>query len=409
MEKGKIRNNIFFISSIVLLVGLVMSKFLLSVGIWGIVAAGLISNDYSSDWKRFWSNKAYLATIGIFLILLLSGINTENWSDMTGRLRIAIPYLVLPLAFGMMPPISSRQYKTLLYIFVALMTAASIWVLGNYLLNFDEIQYALKGSKALPTPQDDHIRFSLTLCIAIFAGAWLYAEKFYLKFRKEHIVLLLAIIFMWVMLHVLAVRSGLLAFYMGIFVWIIQLILVRRQWLLGLGLFMGMFLIPIAAYYTVPSFRMKVHLTRYNWEQFQQGNIADLSDTQRLLSYQIALKVAAKNPIFGVGIGDLEDEQRKVYELEYPEQRVMYPHNQFLSFYVGAGWVGLLAFLGCFFFPFFYKKAYRDTFFLLFFTVIGASFLTENTIFIAVGTAIHCFFLLLNLKMSEDAVRQSSI
>lgn len=398
----KLRQNLAWGSCATLLAGLVMSKFLISVGIWGIIAAGLLSKDYPSDWKRFWSNKAYLATIGIFCIILLSGIYTENWSDMTWRLRIALPFLILPIGFGMLPPFSKSQYKGLLYLFIGMMTLASLWVLSNYIWNYEAIQHGLHASKALPTPQKDHIRFSLLICLALFAGSWLYTEKYYLKTRWELILLLLSLLFLWAMLHILAVRSGLLAFYVGVFIWVLRLILVKRRWLLGLTVLIGMAFVPIVAYYQVPSFRMKVHLTLYNWEQFQQGKIEDLSDTQRLLSYQIALKVAAQSPIIGVGMGDLEDEQRRIYEREYPQQRVMYPHNQFLSFYAGAGLLGLSVFLYCFFFPLFYRRAYREPFFLLFFVVIFISFLTENTIFIAIGTAMHCFFLLLFLNVQQE-------
>lgn len=204
--------------------------------------------------------------------------------------------------------------------------------------------------------------------------------------------------FLLIMLHVLSVRSGLLAFYTGILIIIIHSIFVRKKLILGLGLLLSLAIMPVFAFYFVPGIRQKFYLMRYNLEQYQSGKISNLSDTQRLISYAVALKVAAQSPWIGVGAGDLYSEQEKVYKELYPELGPMQPHNQFISFYAGCGILGLVSFLFFLCWPLIYQKAYKRIWDLLVFVIIFTSMLTENTLFVSIGVNIYVFFMMLNLN-----------
>ncbi len=400
------RKKLASLGVLVVFLGLIASKFAVSVGMILILLAGLGTTHFKRDWSRLRRQSAYWVTTGIFGIVLLSGLQSSHLGHWSGLLKVVLPYLLLPLAFGLLPRFKQREVQNLLYIFIWMLTFSAVLVLVNYIINYNEIQIALERSKAIPTPQEDHIRYSLLLAIAIFAGGWLLQTRFYWRWQAEQYGLALALIFLWGMLHLLSVRSGLLAFYMGVLVLGVRLILVYKRYLLGLGLLGLLFLMPVLAYQLLPSVQTKVALMRYNWQEYQQGRIGDLSDTQRLLSYQVAIEVAQQSPIFGVGLGDLQEEQQRIYERDYPQQRVMFPHNQLLSFYTGTGLLGLMAFLFCFFYPLFKHQNYRQPFLLLFFTVMTSSFLTENTIFISVGIAMHLIFLMLFLNMQNENTAQ---
>ncbi len=210
------REKIALIACLVTITGLVLSKFLITVGMLLLVVAALASDDWKRDFGRFRANKAYWATMGIFFIMLLSGIYTENWQNMWPMLRVSLPFLLLPPAFGLLPPIKTTAFKSILYFLLLLLSGASLWVLVNYLMNFEYYQLNLSVSKVIATPQKDHIRFSLLLCLSIFSGAWLLKEGFFLRYRSEKILIGLLSFFLLIMLHVLSVRSGLLAFYAGV-------------------------------------------------------------------------------------------------------------------------------------------------------------------------------------------------
>lgn len=403
------REKLALTSCLTIVLGLVFSKFLITVGIILLSVSAFLSSDIKSDFKKLISNPALFSGVGIFLIVAISGSYTQNFDNQLSILRIMLPFLILPLAFGLLPNFNKKQFNCILYFFVLLMSAASVWVLIQYLSDIEFYQYQISISKVLPTPQRDHIRFSLMMAIAVFSAGYLIKEKFYLQFKKtENLLLWILTIFLMVMLHVMAVRSGLLALYAGIFVAIIQYIFLKKAYLKGLILIIGLIALPLLALQMIPSFKQKISLMKYNLEKFNAGEIEDLSDTQRLLSYRVALKVGSKNPWIGVGMGDLKDEQERIYISEYPQQRVMQPHNQFISFYAGTGILGLIGFFAVFLFPIFYRKKYLDSWFLLFMTVIFSSFLTENTLFVSIGVNLYAFFMTLFLNISTKKAPENN-
>ncbi|MCH2044843.1 MAG: O-antigen ligase family protein [Saprospiraceae bacterium] len=402
LKKNPLHHNIALLAAFLLIIGLMISKFLMTLSMIVFIVAGLSNPKRKERWAYFVKHPAYLATTAIFFIILLSGIYTSNWENMAVRLRVALPFLVLPCSFALIGKLPKVYYTWIAQGFIAALVISSIGVLINYAINYDKIQLMIQQSKAVPTPNKDHIRFSLLLCIAIFMGISLLQNVAYRTQKLRTYLSLFAILFLVLTLHILSVRSGLLALYLGILVWIVQMIIQNRRFILGLGLLISLGLAPVLAYYMSPSFRTKFELTRHNIEIFREGNIGEYSDTQRLLSYVVAWEVAQKNIWLGVGMGDLHDEQKKVYTSQYPKLKPKYPHNQFLTFLAGTGIIGLLLFLIAFMTPLFYQAAYKDTFMLCFFALLFSSFITENTLLIASGTAIYTFFLLLNLTRLSD-------
>ncbi len=399
MKFDTLREKLALFSCLVLLTGLVFSKFLISVGIILLLLSALLSNDHLKDFKKLISNPVILAPAGIFITVLISGIYSENTGNFWGLIQVMLPLLLLPFAFGLLPTFDRKFADMVLYYLVVLLSLSALWVLWNYLSNFEYYQQQLSISKTLPTPQEDHIRFSLLLALSVFAAFKLLFDGFHLFFPKfEKYLQLFLGIFLLLMLHILSVRSGLLAFYAGIAIIVIQSIFVRKKLILGVALLLLLLIMPVLAFYFVPGIRQKFYLMRYNWEQYKSGKISNLSDTQRLISYEVALKVAAKNPWIGVGAGDLYSEQEKIYKEFYPELGPMQPHNQFISFYAGCGILGLLSFFFFFCWPLVYQKAYKKIWDLLVYVIIFTSMLTENTLFVSIGVNIYVLFIMLNFN-----------
>lgn len=400
-----VRKTIAYILCISLFVGLICSKFLISLSMIAFVVVGLFSPTLKIDIHQLWKNKGYTMTLGIFLLFLISSMMSTNMEAAIVRLRIALPLFFLPIAFALLPPFSKKEYQQLLFVFLFGMSLACLGVLINYGLNYEEMQQLLVVSKAIPTPNGDHIRFSLMINLAVFAGFWLLQEQFCWRHKNEKWLIGALVLFLMLTLHLLSVRIGMVILYLGISITMLYYMLYKRYYWLGLVLIGGILVVPYLAYRYVPSIQTKVDLTRHNWNMYQQGTYGEYSDTRRLLSYEIAWDVAKQAPWLGVGVGDLNDEQARLYQKKYPDQKVMYPHNFFLTIYAATGILGLLFFLVCFFFPFFYHKQYRNLFFLLFYLTIFLSFMTENTLLNAIGVGIYSFFLLFSINYLEGERR----
>jgi len=403
------RKKMIYATCISLFIGLICSKFLLTLSMIALAVFGFLSPTLGQDWKRIWTNKSFVATLGIFMLFLVSALLSDNYSASMVRIRIALPMLLLPIAFALLPIFSKKSYQQLLSIYFYMMVVACFGVLINYGLNYEAMQQRLIVSKAIPTPNGEHIRFSLMINLAIFAGFWLLEQQFYWKKTLEKCLMRILVLFLMITLHLLSVRIGILVLYGGLGTTVFYYMLRKKHYVMGVFLLMGIAVMPYLAYKYVPSVQTKVNLTKHNWDMYQQGHIGEYSDTRRLLSYKIAWDVVQQAPWFGVGIGDLNDEQAKHYQKKYPDQQVMYPHNFFLMLYAATGILGLSFFLGCFFFPLFYHQNYKNLFFLLFYTTIFLSFMTENTILSAIGVGIYSFFLLFSVNYLEGVYKEEKV
>lgn len=215
--------------------------------------------------------------------------------------------------------------------------------------------------------------------------------------------------FLFLFLHLLSVRSGLVAFYMTAVVLILRRAWVSKKYFQGLALVALMAAIPVIAYRAIPSFKAKVDYSLYDrWIRQHDLSQNDYSDGGRVVSIKMGLEIGNDYPLLGVGAGNLRQEVINRYAQKFQEDmEPKMPHNQLVSIYAGTGFVGLGLFLFAFFFPLFYKKAYRHTLFLSFHIIVFLSFMVENTIENSIGIAFYLFFLLLSLNyQTKDRIME---
>lgn len=396
------------------IVSMVLSaEFILSIAMIGLLVLALFQMELDGPkinirWRdnlkeNFQKYKAYRPWLWVsvpFLIVLITSIYSSDWDYTLGRLQIKLPFLVLPFAFASMPKLGKKEIYATFYFLLFSMLIASLYVGANYVANFEEINDLIDKGQPMPTPSN-HIRFSLTLAFTIIAGIALWWDNFYFNSPKERYFIGFATLFLFVFIHVLSVRSGILAAYIALFVVAVQYGFRHKKYLLIGGMVLALGTIPVTAYYTIPSFQTKINYAKWDVQQYLEGKGKFYSDSERLLSLEIGWKIAKANPILGVGAGDLKKEVYAVYdspEFEGIWNRKKMPHNQFLSIWAGAGILGLLLFIIAFFYPLFYKNNYRNPLFLALHAIIFMSFLMENTIENNFGISLYLLFLLLGLN-----------
>ncbi len=388
---------------------MVFSPFLLSVAMIGIGVLAVFSlkgwipvfhPNLRGHIRSYLSDKAYWIISLMFFIVLFSGVITEtgNWDYWGERIRLKIPFLLFPFAFAAIPALSDRAFKGILYAFVGILFFTCLGVGVNYLINFEEINKLMHQGQPMPTPRN-HIRFSLLLAYSIIAAFFLYRKKFILKYSWETPLMLGISGILFLFLHLLSVRSGLAAFYITAAILILQKAWVSKRYLTGLALIALMAAVPLIAYNTIPSFKAKVDYSIYDrWIRKHDLSQSDYSDGARVISLKIGMEIGNEHPVFGAGAGNLRQEVKDRYAEKFSEIEPKMPHNQLVSVYAGTGVVGIVLFLLAFFFPLFYRKAFRNTMFLSFNIIVFLSFMVENTIENSIGIAFYLFFLLLNLN-----------
>jgi len=391
----------------VIIVGFVLSRVMISIGIIGLTLTGLLMlikelPAANISWReRLFQYKAFPVLSLIFLLVLAQVFMVNDWSYYLERLKIRIPFLLLPLAFGLFIPFTKKQFYGLLSFFVLIMTISGVKVLGNYLLNYEAITHSFLVGKTIPTPYN-HIRYSLLIAFAIISCIHLIKDQFYFKWKWERYLQIVCCTFLFVLIHILSVRSGLLALYLALFYLIVRLIFVYKKYKLGAVILASLMLLPYLVYLTVPSFKNKVDYSIYDYKSYAVGKKENFSDIGRFTSIEIGWALAKQHPLIGTGVGDFKKEVYAYYQQHYPQitdkENWKMPHNQFVSILASTGILGLAIFLFAIFYPLFYKKNYKHSLLVCFYLIIFTSFLSENTIEGQIGTAFFLIFLLMILN-----------
>ncbi|NBC05699.1 MAG: hypothetical protein GVY26_00720 [Bacteroidetes bacterium] len=394
----------------VTITGMVLSPYLLSVGMISLAVLSLITfritrSSFALDIDREAIGRMLqlvkfppFAMLTLFFFVVLIGpLPADDYTYWLARLRIKLPFLGLPLVFLGHPPLERKALLGLLYFLLLLMLLTAVGVSLNYAMHYEEVQEMLKKGQPMPTPRN-HIRYSLILAFSIIGGGYLFQQGYYLKYRWERFGLLVVTILLFLFIHLLSVRSGLLALYLALGVLCLRYIMVSRRYILGGLALVLLCSLPILAYWLVPSFQAKIAYMRWSLEKYREGAGDVYADPGRIVSWQIGWDIHREHPIFGIGYGNIRAEVERRFEQEYPGRpQALLPHNQFLFVLAASGWIGLAIFAFAYFFPLLYRHNFRHPLMLGFYAIATAAFAIEHTIENAMGVGFYVFFLLLLL------------
>lgn len=155
------------------------------------------------------------------------------------------------------------------------------------------------------------------------------------------------------------------------------------------------------AHYRMNPVRQKLRSVIFEIDRYWKGfDPSGNSVTQRFEFWRAGLWIVAQHPWTGVGTGDLTpafDRAYRAIDTELDEDYWMRAHQQFFTFWIAFGPLGLLLFLFGLLYPPYLKKVYRDPFYMVLFITLFLSFLTEDTLESQAGVTLfafwNCFFL----------------
>jgi len=154
----------------------------------------------------------------------------------------------------------------------------------------------------------------------------------------------------------------------------------------------------VANYIYLQRFRLYPRIYEVIWEidRYRMGySPNDKSVVQRFLYLDAGWKIAKENLVFGVGSGDVKKAFRDYYEetqspLNHKWRRRA--HNQFLTFLISFGIVGLVICLTALVAPLFIAGRQRSFLAVGFFILMLLSMLNEDTLETSAGVAFVAFF-----------------
>ncbi len=402
------RSPVIFILLLFMMTALFFSRALLSVGMIAFVLVSFLHPNLINHFRNFLASPLLWGMSLLFFFPLLSGIWSEDTNAWREIIRIKLPLLFLPLAFAGPIVFSKKQWEWLGYAFITLITGATIWSLFQYTANITLANEGYLRAKIFLTPLDnDHVRFSWLVAIAILLTAWTCIQQ-----RKKNIILSLIMgvgaAWLIVFLHILAARTGLFSFYilsLGTAIWLILRKMKWRQALLLLGLLV---ILPVTAYYTLPSFQNRVKYISYEFDFFKNADYRPgYNDGVRIISIHAGLNLVKQQPFVGAGFGDILNETNKWYEKKYPQMITtdrIYPSSEGLVYGAGCGIPGLLVFLFVMAIPFFIKTN-QPLLWALLNATAAFSFLFDIGLEVQFGVFAYCFIVLWWYKWLSIASR----
>jgi O-antigen ligase len=366
------------------------------------IIASFLHTDFKKHIRTFFSSPLLWSMSLLFFLPLVSGLWSDDKKQWLDIIRIKLPLLFLPLAFARPPDshrdqFSKKEWESLAFIFIALVTAGTIWSMFHYVTNMPAVHEGYLRSKTIITPlKNDHVRFSWTITVAILLAAWFWIIK---RKQDKLVAWILFIITLWliVFLHILAARTGLLSFYLLIFFTIPWLIFKKTKPLYAAALLSVVICLPLVAYWQLPTFENRVKYFLHDYTYFKDAHyLQGSNDAIRVISLKAGWNVMIERPVKGVGFGDVLVETKKEYNIYYPqmiEEDKIYPSSEWLVYGVACGWPGLFLFAIVMIIPFLISIKNKLLWVMLNATV-AFSFLFDIGLEVQFGVFLYSFIVL---------------
>ncbi len=160
---------IYIFSIILLVIGMPLSKFLMSLSQIILICNWILSGHLKSKFSSFFNNKAALVLSSLLLLHFIGLLYTTDYGYAYGDLRIKVPLFILPLILSTSPVLSKKITDLIFHLFVgAIIVASAI----STLILFNVIHRHIVDIRNISI-FISHIRFALLICVAVFISIYL--------------------------------------------------------------------------------------------------------------------------------------------------------------------------------------------------------------------------------------------
>ena len=390
---GRLSQHLLWLASVAGVVGLLAARSLVAISpIVGVVAA-LANPHLRRDVPLYFRNGAAMRAAALVGFLLLSSTYTSEWAIWRHEVYRSLTWLGVPLAFALAVPLSGRQRLAVGALFVLGTVAVGLATVAQYLLDPTSANEAIRiGQNMQAITRIFHVPFGVMLALAFFWGLLLRRNA--LAGRALRVALLVAVGGAVLTLHVLAYRTGLLVFYVGLLAYVGWL-LMRRHRAVGVGLLLVAVLGPWLAYQTLESVRRRWESTVWDVQQYQQGqDINNYSLARRLAAMETAKAVISQHWLLGVAPADTHAammEQYQWYGFGLRQESRVEVHNQYLEALMGGGIIGLGLWLAVLFWPLTQAAMRRDEAVGYFILIQAIVMLTADMLSLQIGLNLFVF------------------
>lgn len=343
-------------------VGIYYARSLVSIATGILFGVGLLALTDPGRRQRVLGQKESGYLMLIFLIYLASVLMSQDKSTWVTQLNIGLPYLAVPLGMIAFREVIKAEMVRLFAIFIGVTVLSTLIISFDYLTHLEHYNSLYKVGQTIPTPIL-HVRYSYFVALACSLCIGLLFERIVAD-RKWQLVLKAVALFLFLFLHVLAVRTGLFACYVAILAMAWAYAIRRRKWQTAVAGTIGALVIMSLAYLLLPSLRNKIDYMKHDLKMMvEHGALPQYSDNTRIVSYLHGLGVFTEDPIAGAGIGDVAGRVEMKYQTltpQFPPERRYLPESDYVYWLASFGLVGTILLLGLLCYPLllYWKSSY---------------------------------------------------
>ncbi len=342
---SEIRNAVFTAMVVVYLAAIHVSPSIAS-----IASILLIVN---SVWFFFETKKSkeLIITQALFLSVFLfsvalSIIHGCHLNELMAKILVRLPLAFIPslVSYVQLNKLSFSNYWLFISLPIFWLSVASVF---NYIDHYAFLSQMVLESKPVPIYSGVyHIEFSvITAIVLLILIGWKMEDKIP-KIMGTHVFFYVVFGGLFIALHVLSARTGLLGFWSGILIMNFKhgKKISLKYILIGIVALTSMFFIPSIQNRIINTYEDLTAVT-------QNKDLNHKSFGQRWEAWKAIVHAGIETPWFGVGQCNIERKMQQSFdELKSnldAENRIS-PHNQYLQWFIEIGLIGMMLWLMCY-------------------------------------------------------------
>jgi len=416
---GGVNGNKFNILLLCLMLSLILPFTILPSIFLGILLVTVILEEIKNLGfkKKSVSRLFFLLFLAYFLLLAISLVYSSDLALGIKVLSKKSVFFLIPITILLLPKDKISKLFICRY-YLILINTVFVFLIGNALFrNFIDgynFQYLWDRIMGVPAPENHYAYFNYwyftyhkftevlklqPMYLGLFVNLGLCTLYTQHQNRLNASFLLNALS----LLTFLALLSSRTQLILGVFTFILFLLLYNKQesYKIKIGVLVMVVASVAIVSYINPIAKLRVKEALDYKMSFYSGKFGGTS--LRLKKWDNAIKVIARAPIVGYGIGDYESELFKQYKADkfyLGYYKKFNAHNQYLETLLAVGFIGLLCLLALFFSGFYYARHNIFLFFTCIIFLIG--FTTESMLSRQSGLFGFTFYMMLAAKFVDS-------
>ena len=177
----KYHNYIYIFALIILVIGMPVSKFLMSLSQIILACNWFLEGNLKNKFSAFFKNKPAILLSSILLLHFISLFFTSDFSYASNDIRIKLPLFALPIIIATSAPLSKKVVDAILQFFIA---AVAFGTVVSALVLFGVIERTIVDIRDISI-FISHIRFALLICFSVFVCIYFIKKNVEVKWKLK--------------------------------------------------------------------------------------------------------------------------------------------------------------------------------------------------------------------------------